>query len=722
METPTLIDGESENAICALFSELGFEGKLYSHALAVTVEEQERIVGSIPGVLTKNLFLRDKKYGLFLVTAAANRDVSMKTIGNLLKLSGSNLRFGDEELLKEKLGVVRGSVSPFALLADKDTKEVTFCIDKSLLDKSEGINLHPLRSDRTMTVSPATLLNFCEHVGHKPVILDFDAAAQEASLPPAPKKAGGGAKSGAGAASAVSGEGNATGGKEMKKETMLGLSAKKEENFADWYTQTITMSEMIDYSDISGCYILRPWSYGIWESIQRWFDDEIRELGVQNSYFPLFVSERALNTEKDHVAGFAPEVAWVTKSGESDLAEKIAIRPTSETIMYPFFAKWIRSHRDLPLELNQWCNVVRWEFKDATPFLRSREFLWQEGHTAHVSYEEAQERVLTILDLYRQVYEDLLAVPVIKGMKTETEKFAGGYHTTTVEAYINGSGRAIQGATSHNLGQNFGKMFKIFFEDDQGSRSIPWQTSWGLTTRTIGVCVMVHGDNKGLVLPPRVAPIQVVICPIMMKSVDYSELVKYADEIKNLLKAAKTTSGKIRVHVDGRTNYTPGWKFNHWEQKGVPLRIEVGPRDMASKQCRLVIRHNGEKEDISIDDIAVKISNLLDKIQADMFTKAKAGRDEKLVQVTEWKDFVPNLEKGCMVLTPFCDLAEWEEKVKKMSREEALRGAAESATCATSVAAKTLCKPFDQPPLPPNTPCFVSGLPATTWVLWGRSY
>lgn len=222
------------------------------------------------------------------------------------------------------------------------------------------------------------------------------------------------------------------GAKNVKKETMLALSAKKDEDFSAWYTQVITLSEMIDYSDISGCYILRPWAYFIWEQIQKWFDDQIKALGVANTYFPMFVSERALNTEKDHVEGFAPEVAWVTKSGTADLAEPIAIRPTSETIMYPFFAKWIRSHRDLPLEINQWCNVVRWEFKDATPFLRSREFLWQEGHTAHTSYEEAQVRVMSILELYRQVYEDLLAVPVVKGMKTESEKFAGAYHTTTV--------------------------------------------------------------------------------------------------------------------------------------------------------------------------------------------------------------------------------------------------------------------------------------------------
>mmetsp|Transcript_6577 Transcript_6577/g.7157 ORF Transcript_6577/g.7157 Transcript_6577/m.7157 type:complete len:692 (+) Transcript_6577:46-2121(+) len=678
-----------------LFSSLSLQQATHIHEVAATVEEQALKVGHLAGVLTKNLFLKDKKYGLFLITTVSTRDVNLKAIATALNLSGANFRFGDEQLLQEKLGVVRGAVSPFALVND-NAKEVKFYIDKALL-QAELINIHPLRNDRTTSLTPGELTRFLEHIDHKPFEIDFDRLNTQDP--------------------AVKGGDEENQGKNVKKETLLGLSVKKEEDFANWYTQAITLSEMIDYSDISGCYILRPWSYFIWESIQSWFDAKIKELGVQNTYFPLFVSERALNTEKDHVEGFAPEVAWVTKSGQSDLSEPIAIRPTSETIMYPFFAKWIRSHRDLPLEINQWCNVVRWEFKDATPFLRSREFLWQEGHTAHGSYEEAQKRVLSILDLYAQVYEELLAVPVIKGMKTESEKFAGGFHTTTVEAYINGSGRAIQGATSHNLGQNFGKMFKIQYEDEKGEKAIPWQTSWGLTTRTLGVAVMVHGDDKGLVLPPRVAPIQVIICPIAMKSVAFTDLVAYCDEIRVVLKKLG-----IRVDVDDRQNYTPGWKFNHWELKGVPIRIEVGPRDFSNRQCRLVRRDNGEKLDVSADNIGVTIQSLLEEIHNFLYRKAKEGRDQKVVQVTEWKDFVPNLEQKCLVLTPFCDIAEWEDKVKKMSREEVLKGGIEAATTATSVAAKTLCKPFEHPPLPEGTKCFVSGLPAKTWVLWGRSY
>lgn len=688
------------------FNTLNLVQTTHEHQAAFTVEEQAQFVGHLPGTLTKNLFLRDKKYGLFLVTVLATRDVNLKTVATCLGLSGANLRFGDEELLKETLGVIRGAVSPLALINDK-ASAVKFCIDKSLTE-AELINVHPLRNDRTTSVAYTELSRFLEHVGHAATVLDFDSAAAPAEKPKASSSTSEDVQAGGAAGGA---------GKGVKKESLLGLSVRKEDDFASWYTQTITLSEMIDYSDISGCYVLRPWSYFIWERIQTWFDAQIKQLGVQNSYFPMFVSERALNTEKDHVEGFAPEVAWVTKSGSTELKEPIAIRPTSETIMYPFFAKWIRSHRDLPLELNQWCNVVRWEFKDATPFLRSREFLWQEGHTAHASYEEAQRRVLGILDLYAQVYEELLAVPVIKGMKTESEKFAGGFHTTTVEAYINGSGRAIQGATSHNLGQNFGKMFKIAYEDERGDKAIPWQTSWGLTTRTLGVCVMVHGDDKGLVLPPRVAPVQVIICPIAMKSVDFADLLAYADAIRGACKALG-----LRADVDARQNYTPGWKFNHWEQKGVPLRIEVGPRDLAAQQCRLVRRDTGDKQDVAFEGIGGVIAALLEAIQAALFAKAKAGRDAKVVTVTRWEDFVPALERQCMVLTPFCDQADWEDKVKRMSREEALKGDTEAATTATSMAAKTLCKPFDAPPLPEGTKCFVSGLPATAWTLWGRSY
>ena len=424
--------------------------------------------------------------------------------------------------------------------------------------------------------------------------------------------------------------------------------------------------------------------------------------------------------------GFAPEVAWVTHSGTSELQVPIAIRPTSETIMYPTFANLIQSHRDLPLKLNQWSNVVRWEFKDPTPFLRSREFLWQEGHTAHATHECSTKMVRDALEMYRETYEELLAVPVIPGYKTEKEKFAGGYQTTTVEAYIPGSGRAIQGATSHDLGQNFGKMFDITYQDTQGNSSTVWQTSWGFTTRSIGVMVMVHGDDQGLVLPPRIAPLQVVIVPIYNKKVGKDQIDPYCKEIESIL----SRDHRVRVKYDNRDTYNPGWKYNHWEQKGVPLRLEVGPSDLENCTVRCVTRFNGEKEDISVanaDEFLVGIEDKLEVIQQNMFKKAKAERDEHVVQVTEWKDFVPALEGNNLVLTPWCggEHEEWENWVKDTSRAESLAAKSmesESETTATSVAAKTLCIPFTQPELADGTKCIASGLPATCWVLWGRSY
>ena len=330
-------------------------------------------------------------------------------------------------------------------------------------------------------------------------------------------------------------------------------------------------------------HFLRPWSFQIWKCIQDFFGNAINDLGVEDAYFPLFVSQAALSREKDHIEGFAPEVAWVTRSGQSELAEPIAVRPTSETIMYPAYAKWIQSHRDMPLKLNQWCNVVRWEFKHPQPFLRTREFLWQEGHTAFATKAEADKEVLQILDLYSQVFEGLLAVPVIKGKKTEKEKFAGGLYTTTLEAFIPTVGRGIQSCTSHCLGQNFSKMFKIQFEDENKEKQFAWQNSWGLTTRSIGIMVMIHGDDKGLVLPPEVAGIQVVIVPCGITAKTTSEEESSLHAAIQSVEAQLKQSG-IKCRADLRDNYSPGWKFIHWELKGVPIRLEMGPRDIEGKQ------------------------------------------------------------------------------------------------------------------------------------------
>jgi prolyl-tRNA synthetase len=520
----------SDNAIVQKLNELGIPHKTYSHPLSTKVEE---LLANVPlpdgETHTKNVFLKDKKHGLFLVSVKADSDINTKALGKSLNLKGKvNLRLANEEILMSSLGVKTGCVGPMSIM-NNIAKDVTLVLDERLFEANiQKVHSHPLTNDVSTALTPSDLKKFLDGVGVEAVMLPFDVKSADGKAPATRPEA----------SKEPKGQKKSQAPKEKQKkaapkkgETLLALQHKKSEDFASWYSNVITLSEMISYYDISGCYILRPWSYKMWDLIQNWFNIEIEKLGVENSYFPLFVSQDRLEKEKDHVEGFAPEVAWVTKSGNGDLAKPIAVRPTSETIMYPAFSDWIQSHRDLPLKLNQWSNVVRWEFKYPTPFLRSREFLWQEGHTAHATYEEADVMVMQALELYRRVYEEILAVPVVPGYKTEEEKFAGGHQTTTVEAYIAGSGRAIQGATSHNLGQNFGKMFDISFQDTTGKSQIVWQTSWGLTTRTIGVMVMVHGDDQGLVLPPRIAPLQVVIVPIITKKMTKEDAQPYCEAI-----------------------------------------------------------------------------------------------------------------------------------------------------------------------------------------------
>uniref|UniRef100_A0A673WHL1 Bifunctional glutamate/proline--tRNA ligase n=1 Tax=Salmo trutta TaxID=8032 RepID=A0A673WHL1_SALTR len=515
--------------------------------------------------------------------------------------------------------------------------------------------------------------------------------------------------------------GGAGGGGEggPKKQTRLGLEAKKEENLSDWYSQVITKAEMIEYYDVSGCYVLRPWSYSIWESIKEFFDREIKKLGVENCYFPMFVSQAALEKEKSHIADFAPEVAWVTRSGNTELAEPVAIRPTSETVMYPAYAKWVQSHRDLPIKLNQWCNVVRWEFKHPQPFLRTREFLWQEGHTAFATKEEAAEEVLQILDLYARVYEELMAIPVVKGRKTEKEKFAGGDYTTTVEAFISASGRAIQGATSHHLGQNFSRMFEIVFEDPKkpGEKQLAYQNSWGITTRTIGVLTMVHGDNMGLVLPPKVACLQVIIipCGITASLPEAEKEVLLAKCSKYL---ARLQRGEIRVKADLRENYSPGWKFNHWELKGVPIRLEVGPKDLKQGQCVAVRRDTGEKITLPEADTEKRLTQLLEDIQTNLFKRASDDLNKHMVVADSMEQFQKDLDQGRIVQIPFCGEIECEDWIKKTTAKDQ-----DLEPGAPSMGAKSLCIPFKPlKPLQPGQMCVSGKEAAQYYTLFGRSY
>ncbi|CAD6629582.1 XXYS1_4_G0000710.mRNA.1.CDS.1 [Saccharomyces cerevisiae] len=505
---------------------------------------------------------------------------------------------------------------------------------------------------------------------------------------------------------------------------LIGITVDKALDFPGWYQQILTKGEMLDYYDVSGCYILRPPSYAIWENIQKWFDDKIKAIGVQNAYFPMFVSSRVLEKEKDHVEGFAPEVAWVTRAGSSELEEPIAIRPTSETVMYPYYAKWVQSYRDLPLKLNQWNSVVRWEFKHPQPFLRTREFLWQEGHTAHLTAKDAEEEVLQILDFYAGVYEELLAVPVVKGRKTEKEKFAGGDFTTTCEGYIPQTGRGIQGATSHHLGQNFSKMFNLSVENPLGSdhpKIFAYQNSWGLSTRVIGVMVMIHSDNKGLVIPPRVSQFQSVVIPVGITKKTSEEQRKHIHETARSVESRLKKVG-VRAFGDYSDNYTPGWKFSQYELKGIPIRIELGPKDIEKNQVVVVRRNDSKKYVVSFDELEARIPEILEEMQGDLFKKAKELFDTHRVIVNEWSSFVPALNKKNVILAPWCGVMECEEDIKESSAKKDDGEEFEEDDKAPSMGAKSLCIPFDQPVLNEGQKCIKCERIAVNYCMFGRSY
>jgi prolyl-tRNA synthetase len=439
-----------------------------------------------------------------------------------------------------------------------------------------------------------------------------------------------------------------------------GVTVKKSEDFSEWYTQVVLKSGLADYAPIKGCIIYRELSYAIWEKIQEVFNRKIKETGHSNVYFPMFIPESFLKKEAEHFAGFVPEVAWVTIGGESPLEERLALRPTSETIIYATFAKWIRSWRDLPIKLNQWCNIVRWETKATKPFLRAREFLWQEGHTAHATKEEADQEVMEILEAYRSVIEEYLAIPVLVGKKTESEKFAGALYTTALEALMS-DGKALQMGTSHNLGQNFSKVFDIKFLGEDEKEHYVWQTSWGFSTRLIGAMVMVHGDDKGLVLPPKVAPVQAVVVPIPYKDADSTAIFTKAKELCERLR--KTG---IAATLDDRQEYTPGWKFNEWELKGVPIRIEIGPRDIKQKQVTLARRDTYEKVAAKEDEVTETVARLLDEIQNNLFDKAGKFLEEDIFTIKTYDEFKETLEhKGGFLRASWCGDSACEEKIKE---------------------------------------------------------
>ncbi|MDH5753781.1 MAG: proline--tRNA ligase [Candidatus Bathyarchaeota archaeon] len=440
----------------------------------------------------------------------------------------------------------------------------------------------------------------------------------------------------------------------------MGITVKKSKNFSDWYTQVVLKSELADYAPIKGCMIFREHSYAIWEKIQEIFNKKIKEKGHKNVYFPMFIPESFLKKEAEHFEGFVPECAWVTVGGNSKLEEKLAVRPTSETIMYAMYAKWIRSWRDLPIKLNQWCNIVRWETRATKLFLRTREFLWQEGHTAHATKEEADKETLEILNIYKDLMENYLAIPVLAGKKTENEKFAGALYTIAVEALMP-DGKVLQMGTSHNLGQNFAKVFDIKFIGEDEKEHYVWQTSWGISTRVIGALVMVHGDDKGLVLPPKITPVQVVIIPIPYKDVDKKLILQKAKETLN-----KLLETGISTVLDDRAEYTPGWKFNEWELKGVPIRIEIGPRDVKQKQLTLARRDTFEKKVVKEEEIVDVGIKLLEEIQNNLFNRAKKFLNEHITTVKTYDEFKKALrKKGGFIKACWCSSPTCEEKIKE---------------------------------------------------------
>ena len=473
---------------------------------------------------------------------------------------------------------------------------------------------------------------------------------------------------------------------------MVEAITSMEEDFAKWYTDVVKKADLIDYSSVKGCMIIRPYGYAIWELIQKQMDERFKALGHENVYMPLFIPESLLQKEKDHVEGFAPEVAWVTHGGSEPLAERLCVRPTSETLFCEHYANIVHSYRDLPKLYNQWCNVVRWE-KTTRPFLRSREFLWQEGHTVHATAEEAQAETEQMLNVYADFCKDVLNMPVIKGRKTESDKFAGAVATYAIEALMH-DGKALQAGTSHYFGDGFARAFNMTFTDQNNQLQYVHQTSWGTTTRLIGAVIMSHGDNNGLVLPPKIAPTQIIVIPIAAHKPGVTEKAQELTE-----RLSKT----FRVKCDNSDN-SAGWKFAEYEMKGVPLRLEIGPKDMEKNQCVLVRRDNREKYFVSLDDLESEVARLLDELGKAIYDKAAANIERRTYRCTSIEEIKAALaEHGDgFVKAMWCGSEECEDKVKEL----------------TGVGSR--CIPFEQEHL--SDTCVCCGKKAVNMVVWGNAY
>ena len=477
-----------------------------------------------------------------------------------------------------------------------------------------------------------------------------------------------------------------------KKEEFVKDIANIDEDFARWYTDIVKKADLADYADTKGCIAIKPYGYAIWENIQNYADKLFKETGVKNVYFPLLIPDSLLQKEKDHVEGFAPEVAYVTEAGGEKLEEKLCIRPTSETMFSNLYSKWLKSWRDLPYVYNQWCSVLRWE-KETRPFLRSREFLWQEGHTIHETEKEARERTIQMLEIYTKIVEELLAIPALTGRKTEKEKFSGAEETYTIET-LTRDGRALQSGTSHYFGQNFTKPFEVKFQNREGKEEYAYQTSWGISTRLIGAVIMAHGDERGLKLPPKLAPIQIRIIPIAMHK---EGVLEKAEELKKALEK------DFRIDIDAREQVTPGFKFNDCELKGIPIRIEIGPRDIENGECILVRRDTFEKVVVKLEELEKKLNDMLEDIQKNMYNMCQKRLEEKTQVATNMEEFEKEInENQGYIKAMWCGDVECEDKIKEVT------------------GAHSRCIPFKQEKL--SSKCVCCGKEAKTMVVWGRQY
>ena len=477
----------------------------------------------------------------------------------------------------------------------------------------------------------------------------------------------------------------------MSKQT-IGLTVKKDKDFPEWYTQVIQKAELADYSSIKGFMVIRPNAYSIWEHIQEYFNKQIKNLNVRNAYFPLLIPESFFKREAEHAKGFSPEVFWIANNVEK---ERLAIRPTSETVIYDSYSKWIRSWKDLPLRINQWANIARFETKTTRLFLRTREFLWQEGHCAYETEKECDKETKMFLKEYEELCENLLSIPVLTGQKTEKEKFAGALETFSIESFMP-DGRALQMGTSHNLGQSFAKSFKINYLNKNEKMEIPWQNSWGVSTRLIGALAMTHGDDRGLILPPKVAFHQVTIVPIIFDETK-AKVLKKANEIKSKLK-------KHNPILDDREDYSPGWKFNESELKGIPIRIELGPRELEKKQAVLVRRDKNEKKNVKITDLAKEVEKTLEDIQKNLFNKAKKHLESNTEEVKDWQNFKKAIKNKKLVLAPFCGETDCEDEIREKTS-----------------GAKSINIPFTQPK-EIKEPCIQCKEKATVICRFAKSY